>query len=96
LALKWNQLKDHDQPVAFPESGYKWSELGQIAQMFYRQHVPPPVAGSGSGRARSGFYSLLSIRLQVLLRIANLNLTTNKGNLATRGTFIFWNFDLST
>lgn len=38
LVLKWNQLKDQDQPVAFPESGYRWNELGKLAQKFYRDY----------------------------------------------------------
>lgn len=35
LVLKWNRLKERNEPVDFPETGYKWNELGQLAQKFY-------------------------------------------------------------
>lgn len=38
LVLKWNMLKDRNEPVDFPETGYKWNELGQLAQKFYKDY----------------------------------------------------------
>ena len=36
LVLKWLELDDKDQDVDFPETGFKWNELGQLAQKFYK------------------------------------------------------------
>jgi len=38
LVLKWNERKDGDLPVDFPETGYKWNELGRLAQKFYKDY----------------------------------------------------------
>ncbi|AQX06146.1 hypothetical protein ATB99_16490 [Elizabethkingia meningoseptica] len=38
LVLKWNRKKDANEPVDFPETGYKWSELGKLAQKFYEDY----------------------------------------------------------
>lgn len=35
LVLKWEERKRGGLPVDFPESGYKWNELGKLAQKFY-------------------------------------------------------------
>ena len=35
LVLKWHKNKELGKPVDFPETGYKWSELGKLAQKFY-------------------------------------------------------------
>lgn len=35
LVLKWNEKRTLNQPVDFPETGYKWNELGKLAQKFY-------------------------------------------------------------
>lgn len=35
LVLKWVNRKDCHLPVDFPETGYKWNELGKLAQKFY-------------------------------------------------------------
>jgi hypothetical protein len=37
LVLKWHQLKSEGSDVDFPETGYKWNELGQLAQCFQSQ-----------------------------------------------------------
>lgn len=39
LVLKWNQMKAANHPVDFPETGYKWNELGKLAQKFYEDHA---------------------------------------------------------
>jgi hypothetical protein len=38
LVLKWNRQKDAGIPVHFPETGYKWNELGKLAQKFYNDY----------------------------------------------------------
>lgn len=38
LVLKWNRKKDRNEPVEFPEVGYKWNELGKLAQKFYKDY----------------------------------------------------------
>lgn len=38
LALKWHVLKAAGEPVDFPETGYKWNELGRLARKFYRDY----------------------------------------------------------
>ena len=35
LVLKWNRKKAAGELVDFPETGYKWNELGRLAQKFY-------------------------------------------------------------
>jgi hypothetical protein len=35
LILKWNEAKEKGLHVDFPETGYKWNELGKLAQKFY-------------------------------------------------------------
>lgn len=38
LVLKWNSKKDNNEAVDFPETGYKWNELGKLAQKFYKDY----------------------------------------------------------
>jgi hypothetical protein len=38
LVLKWITKKDAGEPVDFPETGYKWNELGRLAQKFYADY----------------------------------------------------------
>lgn len=38
LVLKWNKKKDKKETVDFPETGYKWNELGKLAQKFYKDY----------------------------------------------------------
>ncbi len=37
LVLKWHKLKLEGHKVDFPETGYKWNELGKLAQDFQSQ-----------------------------------------------------------
>ena len=39
LVLKWNRQKEKGQAVDFPETGYKWNELGKLAQKFYADYA---------------------------------------------------------
>jgi hypothetical protein len=38
LVLKWNDRKSKGLEVDFPETGYKWNELGRLAQKFYQDY----------------------------------------------------------
>lgn len=38
LVLKWLALDDNGARVEFPESGFKWNQLGLLAQKFYRDY----------------------------------------------------------
>lgn len=38
LVLKWNDKKDKGLDVNFPETGFKWNELGLLAQKFYKDY----------------------------------------------------------
>ena len=38
LVLKWIKNKDTGINVDFPETGFKWNELGKLAQKFYRDY----------------------------------------------------------
>ncbi|WP_459657972.1 ClbS/DfsB family four-helix bundle protein, partial [Vibrio rotiferianus] len=38
LVLKWHNLKSQSQPVDFPETGYKWNQLGLLAESFHEEY----------------------------------------------------------
>tara|TARA_B110000114_G_scaffold174957_1_gene204025 strand:- start:461 stop:976 length:516 start_codon:yes stop_codon:yes gene_type:complete len=38
LVLKWNRKKENGEIVDFPETGYKWNELGKLAQKLYSDY----------------------------------------------------------
>lgn len=38
LVLKWNYRIDNKLSVDFPETGFKWNELGKLAQKFYKDY----------------------------------------------------------
>jgi len=38
LVLKWNRLKNKEETIDFPETGFKWNELGLLAQKFYQDY----------------------------------------------------------
>ena len=39
LVLKWHSLKSQGLPVDFPETGYKWNQLGLLAEQFYNHYA---------------------------------------------------------
>lgn len=39
LVLKWNKKSEDDKEVDFPETGFKWNELGKLAQKFYQDYA---------------------------------------------------------
>jgi hypothetical protein len=38
LLLKWLDRDDRGEPVDFPETGFKWNELGLLARKFHADH----------------------------------------------------------
>ncbi|MCR6498981.1 ClbS/DfsB family four-helix bundle protein [Shinella sp. CPCC 101442] len=42
LVLKWLDRDAAGQPVDFPETGFKWNELGKLAGKFYRDYADIP------------------------------------------------------
>lgn len=38
LVLRWLDRDDHGEAVEFPETGFKWNQLGLLAQKFYADH----------------------------------------------------------
>lgn len=38
LVLKWNDRMANGQEVDFPETGFKWNQLGLLAQKFYKDY----------------------------------------------------------
>ncbi len=38
LVLKWNHQIEAGEVATFPERGYKWAELGLLAQKFYKDY----------------------------------------------------------
>ncbi len=39
LVLKWLDHDSNGQPTDFPETGFKWNELGRLAQKFYADYA---------------------------------------------------------
>ncbi len=42
LVLKWDRKMKNNKQIDFPETGYKWNELGKLANKFYLdyEHLP--------------------------------------------------------
>ncbi|WDZ77720.1 ClbS/DfsB family four-helix bundle protein [Ensifer adhaerens] len=38
LVIKWIDRDQRGEPVDFPETGFKWNELGRLAQKFYADY----------------------------------------------------------
>ncbi|GIU18451.1 ClbS/DfsB family four-helix bundle protein [Shewanella sp. MBTL60-007] len=38
LVLKWHHLRSQNQHVDFPETGYKWNQLGSLAESFHEEY----------------------------------------------------------
>ena len=38
LVLKWYKLKESGKPVDFPDTDYKWNEIGKLAQKFHHEY----------------------------------------------------------
>ena len=39
LVLKWLDYSEAGRAIEFPETGYKWNQLGQLAQKFYADYA---------------------------------------------------------
>ncbi|WP_343319136.1 ClbS/DfsB family four-helix bundle protein [Sphingobacterium multivorum] len=39
LVLKWNKKSEDHKQVDFPETAFKWNELGKLAQKFYQDYA---------------------------------------------------------
>lgn len=42
LVLKWLDHDQNNKPIDFPDTGYKWNELGKLAQKFYADYKTLP------------------------------------------------------
>lgn len=64
LVLKWLDRDAAGQPVDFPETGFKWNELGLLAQKFYRDYeaVPYPQLVERLEAAKDRIVSLIDAR----------------------------------
>ena len=60
LVLKWHEEASKNRPVDFPETGFKWNQLGLLAQHFQYQH------------REINFTDLLSIWIEVTSNILTL------------------------
>lgn len=38
LVLKWQNNRNNIEEIDFPETGYKWNQLGNLAQRFYQDY----------------------------------------------------------
>lgn len=38
LVLKWHHLNSQNQHIDFPETGYKWNQLGLLAESFHKEY----------------------------------------------------------
>lgn len=43
LVLKWLSRDKNNEPIEFPEAGYKWNELGKLAEKFYSDYKKLPL-----------------------------------------------------
>lgn len=64
LVLKWLDRDAAGEPVEFPETGFKWNELGRLAQKFYRDYeaVPYPQLVERLEAAKDRIVSLIDAR----------------------------------
>ncbi|PYB70816.1 ClbS/DfsB family four-helix bundle protein [Rhizobium wuzhouense] len=64
LVLKWLDRDAAGQPVDFPETGFKWNELGQLAQKFYEDYegIPYPQVLERLAQAKGRIVSEIDAR----------------------------------
>lgn len=64
LVLKWLSRDDQGLPVDFPETGFAWNQLGQLAQKFYHdhQHLAWPTLLARLDRAKSDLVAMITAR----------------------------------
>lgn len=64
LVLKWLDTDDRGDAVAFPEAGFKWNELGRLAQKFYAdyQHLDWPELLARLVKAKANLAATIATR----------------------------------
>lgn len=64
LVLKWLDRDETGQPIDFPETGFKWNELGRLAQKFYHDYeaVPYPQLVERLDAAKGRIVTLVEAR----------------------------------
>lgn len=64
LVLKWLDRDAAGEPIDFPDTGFKWNELGRLAQRFYRDYagVPYPRLIERLAAAQARIVSLIEAR----------------------------------
>ncbi|MBP1874454.1 hypothetical protein J2Z19_004180 [Ensifer adhaerens] len=64
LVIKWIERDEQGLPVDFPETGYKWNELGRLAQKFYNdyQALPPAERLSRLAASKDRLVALIEAR----------------------------------
>lgn len=62
LVLKWQARREAGEAVDFPETGYRWDELGRLAEKFYRDYDDLPYAAlvDRLRRAKNDIVALIS------------------------------------
>ncbi|WP_457582756.1 ClbS/DfsB family four-helix bundle protein [Ensifer canadensis] len=64
LVIKWIERDEQGLPVDFPETGYKWNELGRLAQKFYGDYraLPPAERLSRLAASKETLVTLVEAR----------------------------------
>ncbi|WP_104665826.1 ClbS/DfsB family four-helix bundle protein [Ensifer adhaerens] len=64
LVIKWIDRDQRGEPVDFPETGYKWNELGRLAQKFYGDFctLPPAELIARLRRSKETLEALITAR----------------------------------
>lgn len=64
LVLKWCERKDQGLAVDFPETGFKWNELGALAAKFYSDYEDVPFSAllSRFETAKNALVALITAR----------------------------------
>ncbi|OCP16539.1 MULTISPECIES: ClbS/DfsB family four-helix bundle protein [unclassified Ensifer] len=64
LVIKWIERDEQGLPVDFPETGYKWNELGRLAQKFYSdcRALPPAERLSRLAASKAALITLIEAR----------------------------------
>ena len=78
LVLKWLSMDASGKTIDFPETGYKWNQLGQLAQKFYQDYSDLN-------------YALLIKRLSLSkTRMVELNKTKTNAELYEKSWYNQW------
>ncbi|KOF22094.1 hypothetical protein AC244_00565 [Ensifer adhaerens] len=64
LVIKWIERDEQGLPVDFPETGFKWNELGRLAQKFYSDYraLPPSELLSRLAGSKAALVALIEAR----------------------------------